>query len=108
MLDETLVIWMSEHGRTPKLVSTKPGSGRDHWSRAYSIALAGGGIARGKIIGQTTPDGGDVLDNPISPKDILATAYYLLGIDPDATVPDRHGRPHPIAGSGMLRPELFG
>ena len=106
MLDETLVIWMSEHGRTPQ-INSKPGGGREHWSRAYSVALAGGGIARGKIVGQTTADGGEVLDNPVSPKDILATAFYLLGIDPHTTVPDREGRPHPIAGSGRLRPELL-
>jgi hypothetical protein len=59
-------------------------------------------------VGQTTRDGGDVLDTPVSPKDILATAYHLLGIDPETTVPDRLGRPHPIAGSGVLRPELLG
>lgn len=107
LLDETLVIWMSEHGRTPT-INSKPGGGREHWSRAYSVALAGGGIARGKIVGQTTRDGGDVLENPVSPKDILATAFYLLGIDPQTTVPDRQGRPHPVAGSGKLRPELLG
>jgi len=107
LLDETLVIWMSEHGRTPKLDQGKPGAGRDHWSRAYSVVLAGGGAARGKVVGQTTRDGGDVLDNPVSPKDILATAFHLLGIDPETTVPDQLGRPHPIAGSGRLRPELF-
>jgi Protein of unknown function (DUF1501) len=107
LLDETLVIWMSEHGRTPKIDTNKSGGGRDHWSRAYSVALAGGGTARGKVVGQTTPDGGDVLDTPVSPKDILATAYHLLGIDPEATVPDQQGRPHPIAGSGKLRPELL-
>jgi hypothetical protein len=108
LLDETLVIWMSEHGRTPRLDSGKPGSGRDHWSRAYSVALAGGGIARGKVVGQTTRDGGDVLDCPVSPKDILATAFHLLGIDPATTVPDLSGRPHLIAGEGKLRPELLG
>ena len=107
MLDETLVIWMSEHGRTPQ-INSKPGGGREHWSRAYSVALAGGGTARGKVVGQTTRDGGEVLDNPVSPKDILATAFHLLGIDPHTTVPDRQGRPHPIAGSGKLRSELLG
>jgi len=106
LLDETLVIWMSEHGRTPQ-INSKPGAGREHWSRAYSVALAGGGIARGKVVGQTTRDGGEVLDNPVSPKDILATAFYLLGIDPHTTVPDREGRPHPIAGSGKARSELM-
>jgi hypothetical protein len=108
LLDETLVIWMSEHGRTPRIESSKPGGGREHWSRAYSIALAGGGIARGKVVGQTTPDGGDVLETPISPKDILATAFHLLGIHPDTMVPDGQGRPHRIAGDGKLRPELIG
>lgn len=108
LLDETLVIWMSEHGRTPRLDSGKPGSGRDHWSRAYSVALAGGGIARGKVVGQTTRDGGDVLDCPVSPKDILATAFHLLGIDAETTVPDLSGRPHPIAGDGKVRVELLG
>jgi len=107
LLDETLVIWMSEHGRTPQ-INSKPGAGREHWSRAYSVALAGGGIARGKVVGQTTRDGGEVLDNPVSPKDILATAFYLLGIDPQTTVPDHEGRPYPIAGTGKLRPELLG
>ena len=106
MLDETLVIWMSEHGRTPE-INSKPGGGREHWSRAYSVALAGAGIARGKVVGRTTRDGGEVLDNPVSPKDILATAFYLLGIDPEMTVPDREGRPHPIAGSGRVRHEFF-
>lgn len=107
LLDETLVIWMSEHGRTPKLDSNKPGAGRDHWSRAYSVALAGAGIARGKVVGQTTRDGGDVLDTPVSPKDILATAYHLLGINPETTVPDSLGRPYPVAGDGHLRTELL-
>ncbi|MBP90074.1 MAG: hypothetical protein CMJ64_25770 [Planctomycetaceae bacterium] len=106
LLDETLVIWMSEHGRTPQ-INSKPGAGREHWSRAYSVALAGGGIARGKVVGQTTRDGGEVLDNPVSPKDILATAFYLLGIDLHTAVPDREGRAYPIAGSGKLRRELL-
>lgn len=107
LLDETLVLWMSEHGRTPKIDTTRPGGGRDHWSNAYSIALAGGGTPGGKIVGQTTRDGGEVLDNPVSPKDILATTYHLLGIDIDTTVPDQLGRPLPIAGSGKIREELL-
>jgi hypothetical protein len=107
LLDETLVIWMSEHGRTPQ-INSKPGGGREHWSQAYSVALAGGGTARGRVVGETTRDGGEVKDNPVSPKDILATAFHLLGIDPHTTVPDREGRPHPIAGSGKLRTELLG
>jgi uncharacterized protein (DUF1501 family) len=108
LLDETLVLWMSEHGRTPRIDSRPKGAGRHHWSNAYSIALAGGGMPRGHVVGHTDRFGGEVRDTPISPKDILATSFYLLGIDPETTVPDLQGRPMPIAGTGRLRPELLG
>lgn len=104
MLDETLVVWMSEHGRSPRINSA---AGRDHWSRVYSIALAGGGIKRGTVVGASDRLGGDVLSTPVSPKDILATMYHLLGIDAEATVPDRLGRPMRIAGEGHVRHELI-
>jgi hypothetical protein len=108
LLDSTLVVWMSEHGRTPRIDSKPKGAGRHHWSRAYSAVLAGGGSARGKIVGATDKLGGDVRDTPVSPKDLLATMYHLLGIDPHTHVPDLQGRPMPIAGSGELRAELLG
>src|SRR5438874_1136457 len=82
MLDETLVLCVSEHGRTPKL-STVKGGGRDHWAQAYSCLFAGGGVARGNIVGRTDKQAGTVVDRPVSPKDILATTYHLLGIDPE-------------------------
>jgi uncharacterized protein (DUF1501 family) len=107
LLDETLVMWLSEHGRTPLIDSKPKGAGRHHWSRAYSTAFAGGGVAGGRVVGRTDRLGGEVLDTPVSPKDTLATAFHLLGIDPDATVPDRLGRPMRIAGEGVVRPELF-
>jgi hypothetical protein len=107
LLDETLVLWMSEHGRTPQIDSKPKGAGRHHWSRAYSIALAGGGTARGRVVGSTDRLGGDVRSTPISPKDVLASAFHLLGIDPHTTVPDRLGRPLPIAGDGVARQELW-
>jgi uncharacterized protein (DUF1501 family) len=106
LLEETLVVWMSEHGRTPKL-NKNHGGGRDHWSRVYSIVLAGGGIGRGQVVGQSDRLGAEVAQTPISPKDILATIFHLLGIDPHTTVPDRLGRPLAIAGSGVVRAELF-
>ncbi|RPI81434.1 MAG: DUF1501 domain-containing protein, partial [Planctomycetaceae bacterium] len=77
LLDETLVLWMSEHGRTPQIDSKPIGAGRHHWSRAYSIAAAGGGVARGRVVGSTDPTGGDVADTPVSPKDLLATSLHL-------------------------------
>src|SRR5262249_6646661 len=107
LLDETLVLWMSEHGRTPQIDSKPKGAGRHHWSRAYSMALAGGGVARGKVVGSTDRAGGDVRDTPISPKDILATTFHLLGIDAHTMVNDLQGRPVPIAGDGVVRPEVF-
>jgi hypothetical protein len=107
MLDSTLVMWLSEHGRTPKIDSKPKGAGRHHWSQAYSVVLAGGGAARGKVIGSTDKHAGEVKDTPVSPKDILATAFYLLGIDPETRVPDTFGRPMPIAGEGVVRHELL-
>jgi hypothetical protein len=107
LLDETLVLCMSEHGRTPQIDSKPKGAGRHHWSRAYSAIFAGGGMARGKVVGRTDPSGGDVAADPVSPKDVLATTFHLLGIDPHTYVRDRLNRPVPIAGSGQVRPELL-
>lgn len=108
LLDETLVLVISEHGRTPQIDSKPKGAGRHHWSRAYSQVYAGGGMGRGNLVGKTDQHAGDVVATPISPKDVLATALYLLGIDPDATVPDAEGRPLPVTGTGNLRLELLG
>jgi hypothetical protein len=100
-LDETLVMLVSEHGRTPKLQTVK-GGGRDHWSRAYTCIFAGGGVARGRVVGRTDKIGGDVAERPVSPKDILATTYHLLGIDPQTMLTDRTGRPLPLVGDGEV------
>ena len=87
LLDETLVVLLSEHGRTPRIQSTVPGGGRDHWSRCYSVVMAGGGIARGRVIGRSDKIASDPAERRVSPKDILATIYHLLGIDPAARSP---------------------
>jgi hypothetical protein len=92
LLDDTLVVCLSEHGRTPKLANVA-GGGRDHWSRTYSALFAGGGIARGRVVGSTDEIAGDVKDRPVSPKDLLATVYHLLGIDQRTRLADRAGRP---------------
>jgi hypothetical protein len=107
LLEDTLVIWMSEHGRTPRLDSKPKGAGRHHWSRVYSAVLAGGGVARGKVVGSSDRLGGEVKETPVSPKDILATAFHLLGIDPQTAVLDLQGRPMPIAGTGQVRAEVL-
>ena len=95
MLDDTLVVVLSDHGRTPKL-SPAQGGGRDHWSLAYSLAFAGGGIAKGNVVGATDREAGTVTDRPVSPKDLLATMYHLLGYDPHSRIPDRAGSMIPL------------
>jgi hypothetical protein len=106
MLDETLVLCLSEHGRTPKLQNVN-GGGRDHWSQVYSVFLAGGGVARGKIVGKSDKIAGSVAERPVSPKDLLATLYHLLGIDVETTLTDRTGRPVPVLSEGALIPEVL-
>ncbi|MBX6312618.1 MAG: DUF1501 domain-containing protein [Isosphaeraceae bacterium] len=101
LLDETLVLVLSEHGRTPKITSGR-GGGRDHWSRCYSILMAGGGVARGRVIGRSDAIASDPLDRPVSPKDLLATTYHLLGIDPQTTLTDRQGRPLTLVPDGQV------
>ncbi|HLW65736.1 MAG TPA: DUF1501 domain-containing protein [Gemmataceae bacterium] len=107
MLDETLVMVLSEHGRTPRIQSVK-GGGRDHWAQCYSCLLAGGGIARGRIVGKSDKIAGTVADRPISPKDILATAYHLLGINVETTLRDRTGRPMPLLQNTSVITEALG
>ncbi|MBM4076216.1 MAG: DUF1501 domain-containing protein, partial [Planctomycetes bacterium] len=108
LLDETLVICTSEHGRTPRIDSKPIGAARHHWSRAYSSVFAGGGIAKGRVVGQTDAIAGDVVDTPISPKDMQATTYHLLGYEESTTIPDQQGQHHLIAGDGIIRNELLG
>jgi hypothetical protein len=77
LLDTTLVVWMGEFGRTPQCT----GGGRNHWSRAWSSVLIGGGIKGGQVVGRTDRNGAEVADRPISVPDFLATVCTLLEID---------------------------
>jgi hypothetical protein len=106
LLDDTLVVVLSEHGRTPKISSAR-GGGRDHWSQAYSALFAGGGVARGRVVGKTDKIGGTVIDRPVSPKDVLATVYHLLGIDLQTTLRDRTGRPQVLVPGGSVVTEML-
>ncbi len=101
LLDETLVVCTSEHGRTPTLTKGN-GGGRDHWARVYSSLIAGAGIHRGKVIGASDKHAGEVADRPISPKDLLATMYHLLGIDPHTLIHDLAGRPLPLVAGQLI------
>jgi hypothetical protein len=106
LLDETLVLVLSEHGRTPKITPGQ-GGGRDHWSRCYSVVLAGGGLARGAVLGRSDKHASDPVERPVSPKDLLATTYHLLGIDPGTTLYDRQGRPMTLVPTGSVLHELI-
>jgi hypothetical protein len=106
-LDDTLVMVLSEHGRTPRLNNAR-GGGRDHWSQAYTCLFAGGGIARGRVVGRTDRHAATVTERPVSPKDVLATAYHLLGIHPHTLLYDRTGRPHPLVQDAHVVAEMVG
>lgn len=108
MLDETLVVCMTEHGRTPQ-AERRNGSldGRNHWSQCYSMMLAGAGVARGRVVGASDARAAYPSERPISPKDILHTIYHLLGVDPTRMIPDRLGRPLPLVAEGAVVPELL-
>jgi arylsulfatase A-like enzyme len=77
LLGSTLVVWMGEFGRTPRC----SGGGRNHWARAWSSVLVGGGIKGGRVVSRTDRDGAAVIDRPVSVTDFLATVYTVLGID---------------------------
>ncbi len=90
MLDETLVVWMGEFGRTPKI---NKNASRDHWPDCYSVLLAGGGVKAGYIHGASDETGSKPAEKPVTLEDLSATIYYLLGIDPTALIHDTQGRP---------------
>ncbi len=90
LLDSTLIVWMGEFGRTPRMNRT---NGRDHYPNAWSTVLAGGGIKGGQVVGRTSPDGSTVEDRPVAVVDFLATICLALGIDPLKENMSNVGRP---------------
>ena len=94
LLDETLVVWMGEFGRTPNI---NKNVSRDHWPHCYTTLLAGGGVKRGFVYGASDKTGSYPAENPVSPDDLAATIYYLLGIDPHTEVRTGGDRPVLIA-----------
>jgi hypothetical protein len=100
MLDSTLVIWMGEFGRTPKINSRGAKPGRDHYPRAWTSVMVGGGIKGGQVIGKTDKDGASVVERPISALDFLATVCKVLGIDYQKQNTAPNGRPLRIVDKG--------
>ena len=103
-LDETLVLFLTDFGRTPKI--NKEG-GRDHWGAAGSIFFAGGGSRGGQVIGATDKQGGFPKGPGYTPGDVAATVYQALGIDPDTLLYDRQHRPLPVLPLGQAIPGVF-
>ncbi|MBT4867717.1 MAG: DUF1501 domain-containing protein [Planctomycetaceae bacterium] len=103
MLDETLVAWTGEFGRTPKI---NKGAGRDHWGQVYSTVLAGGGIQGGRIHGASDNIGGHPTDKPVHTRDFVASMYHALGYGADTRVTDPTGRPFFVVAGRPVR-ELF-
>ncbi|PQO33625.1 DUF1501 domain-containing protein [Blastopirellula marina] len=90
LLHDTLVVWMGEFGRSPKINGQ---AGRDHWGHCFSVALAGGGVQGGAVHGQSDRQGGYPLDGRVEPQDLAATVYHCLGIGPETMIQDPFGRP---------------
>jgi hypothetical protein len=100
LLDSTLVIWMGEFGRTPKINSRGAKPGRDHYPKAWSTVLTGGGIKGGQVVGKTDAEGAAVVERPVSAVDFMATVCQALGIDYTKQNQTPIGRPVRIADKG--------
>jgi hypothetical protein len=94
LLRDTLVVWVGEFGRTPKI---NKNISRDHWPQCYTALLAGGGVKRGYVHGASDPHGEYPAEKPCCPDDLAATMYHLLGIPHDAEVRDSANRPLAIS-----------
>ena len=101
LLEDTLVVWMGEFGRTPRINGNVS---RDHWPQCYTALLAGAGVKRGYVHGASDKNGAYPADDPVRPDDLAATMFHLLGIDPETEVRGLGGRPvaitagKPVAG----------
>ncbi|MCX7417029.1 MAG: DUF1501 domain-containing protein, partial [Planctomycetia bacterium] len=104
MLDDTLVIWMGEFGRTPQV---NPRGGRDHFPRSFNAVLAGGGVKGGQVIGRTDTAGIEVTDRPVTIPDLFATFCKSLSIDPTVENMSPSGRPIKLVDGGKALADLF-
>jgi len=105
MLEQTLVVWMGEFGRTPKI---NPNAGRDHFPKVFNVALAGGGVKGGQVIGASNTDGTDVKDHPVGVPDLLTSLCHALKVDPAKEMMSPIGRPIKIVDGGKTVQALFG
>ncbi len=99
MLQETLIVWMGEFGRSPKI---NAGGGRDHWGRVFSVALAGGGVRGGQVIGSSDKTGGLPSEGRVQPQDLTATVFHCLGHPAHTEIHDTLGRPLAISRGEVI------
>ena len=104
LLDTTLVVWMGEFGRTPKI---NPRAGRDHYPKAFNVVVAGGGTRGGQVIGKTDEAGGEVTDRPVGVADLFQSFCQSLKINPKLENIAPNGRPIKIVDGGKPVDELF-
>lgn len=104
LLQSTAIIWMGEFGRTPNI---NGGGGRDHWARSWSVVVGGAGFKGGLTVGATSQDGKEVITEPYSSQDLMASVLKSLGISLETTFTSKNGRPMKIANSGKVIKELF-
>ena len=97
--DDVLVMTMGEFGRTPRI---NKNAGRDHWGPAFTVALGGGGIRGGRVVGKSDARAEKPASDPYGPEDLAATIYHLLGIDPREEFHTAEGRPVPIVQGGRV------
>ena len=105
LLDRTLVMVSSEFGRTPKI---NKDAGRDHWPKVFSVVLAGGGVKKGFVYGESNATASEPERDPIGPEDLATTVYHQLGIVADKELMAPGGRPIEIVDGGKVRTELLG
>jgi hypothetical protein len=105
LLDSTMVVWMGEFGRTPRI---NQNAGRDHWPRGWSIVMGGGGIKGGLVVGATDKDGVEVTDRRVGVMDVIATMTRAMGIDLATEYTTPRGRPYKVVDGGKPIAELFG
>jgi uncharacterized protein (DUF1501 family) len=103
LLDETLVVWFGEFGRTPRFNAN---GGRDHWGQCFSLALAGGGVRGGVVHGSSDRNAAYPSDGRVEARDLLATIFHCLGYRPDAEVHDVQNRPIPISRGNVIHAVL--
>ena len=104
LLDKTLVVWMGEFGRTPRI---NQDGGRDHWPQSWSVVMGGAGMKGGQVIGATDKDGVDIVDQPVGVMDLVGSMAKAMGINIDTQYTTPRGRPIKVVDGGKPIAQLF-